>query len=36
MYLPAFYPLAVELLIKEISPEIRTALRSVLLRISPA
>jgi brefeldin A-inhibited guanine nucleotide-exchange protein len=35
MYLPALYPLAVELLVKDISPEIRTSLRSVLLRISP-
>ncbi|KAG8841924.1 guanine nucleotide exchange protein for ADP-robosylation factor [Serendipita sp. 411] len=35
MYLPALYPLAVDLLVKDISPEIRIALRSVLLRISP-
>jgi len=35
MYLPALYPHAVELLVKDISPEIRTSLRSVLLRISP-
>lgn len=35
MYLPALYPLAVELLVKEISAEIRIALRSVLLRVSP-
>ncbi|CCA66641.1 probable SEC7-component of non-clathrin vesicle coat [Serendipita indica DSM 11827] len=35
MYLPVLYPRAVDLLSKDISPEIRIALRSVLLRISP-
>jgi len=32
-YLPALYPLACDLLLKDVSPEIRIALRSVLLRV---
>ncbi len=34
-YLPALYPLTCDLLLKDISPEIRIALRSVFLRVNP-
>jgi brefeldin A-inhibited guanine nucleotide-exchange protein len=36
LYLPAIYPLATDLLLREMSPEMREALRDIFVRIGRA